>query len=99
MKFVAIPENEGRSFKFWQDGEIFDGLTVPQGLFRRLYIFRLDQKQQAYELADELKRRRVEAVITYSNQDYVLWASLQSYWWRLPEQERCQLLLTASHLC
>jgi hypothetical protein len=80
---LVINEQQGVIFKFWFENQLNDGLRLRNGLFRRVQMFDVAQRDQAYALAYALGQQGVQTIITRSSTRYTVWLDL-----KIPEQDK-----------
>jgi hypothetical protein len=78
MEPLVICEQLVSRFKFWQDGQIQDGVQHRNELFRSLRVETVAGRQRIYDLGWALSHEGVHTIITASKNHYTLWVSLRA---------------------
>ncbi|MEB3210736.1 MAG: hypothetical protein VKL39_05255 [Leptolyngbyaceae bacterium] len=72
-----IQEDKQPFFKFWFDGQIYDGFYYHNELFYRLQTLEAEFRPQLYHSACQLAHQE-PVIVTVSNDTCSLWVSFQS---------------------
>jgi|GEM_PF-4246639 len=67
-----------RTFKFWQNGKLRDGLCHNNELFFALRVFDSGRRIWVQEQACQLSQQGVPVIVTYEGDSYTLWVRLRS---------------------
>ena len=78
MEPLVICEKLATLFKFWSDGKVHTGMNYRNELFQPLRSAKSQGRQQIYDAGWALSEEGVQVVITVSDSQYTLWASLRS---------------------
>ncbi|MBD2256096.1 hypothetical protein [Pseudanabaena sp. FACHB-2040] len=77
MEPLVINEKLVSLFKFWFDGQIYDGMGCRNEIFSCLRVADHRKRQQIYDLGWALAEEGVQVVITVSDSKYTLWSNLR----------------------
>lgn len=76
-KFVRA--TQGRVFSFYQEGALFQGLTLETGFYQLVEFFRAENRHHGYTLGCDLVQKGIDTVITVDEDSaYRVWVSLGS---------------------
>ncbi|UZQ54955.1 hypothetical protein OOK60_02415 [Trichothermofontia sichuanensis B231] len=67
-----------RTFKFWQNGKLHDGLCHNNELFFALRVFDSDRRVWVQEQAAQLSQQGIPVIVTYEGNSYTIWVRLRS---------------------
>lgn len=65
-------------FNYWQEGHIREGLTLWGDLFRMVVEFEQTHYPEAIRVADDLRQRGRQSVVTISDSTLAVWVNLRS---------------------
>lgn len=69
-------------FNYWQDGHIREGLTLWGDLFRMVVEFEQVHYPEAIRVADDLRQRGRQSVVTIADDTLAVWVNLRSRYGR-----------------
>jgi hypothetical protein len=75
---AIIPARLVHEFKFWDGGNVHQGMRCGTNFYRCVASFPLNQPQQAYSLGTNLCEQHQQAALTKSKAGYTVWLSLRS---------------------
>lgn len=67
-----------RTFKFWQNGKLRDGLCHNNDLFFALRVFDSGRRIWVQEQACQLSQQGIPVIVTYEGDSYTIWVRLRS---------------------
>ncbi len=67
-----------RTFKFWQNGQLRDGLCHNNELFFALRVFDSGRRVWVQEQAYQLSQQGIPVIVTYEGDSYTIWVRLRS---------------------
>lgn len=65
------------TFKFWQDGQLHEGMSSGKDLYRFNAQFALQERQKAFQVATELAHKGLQVCVTCMRSEYKIWVSLR----------------------
>lgn len=75
--FPLLSESQISFFKFWFNGNVYDGLSYQGELFSRFHTFSLYQKPHVCRLGSNLAQEGIDVLVTLSENQYSLWTNLR----------------------
>lgn len=76
-KFVRA--TQGRVFSFYQEGALYQGLTLETGFYQLVEFFRAENRHHGYTLGCDLVQQGIDTVITVDDDSaYRVWVSVGS---------------------
>lgn len=65
------------TFKFWQDGQLHEGMSSGKDLYRFNAQFALQERQKAFQVATELAHKGLQVCVTCMRNEYKIWVGLR----------------------
>lgn len=75
---ILLSEKSICRFKFWQDGDIREGMRFQNNLYGLLRVLPIEQRWIAYDLTCTYTQRGIDVVLTCNDTYYYLWVNLRS---------------------
>ena len=75
---VIVHETLASLFNFYQEGQIYQGMSCQKRLYKLMSTHTIESRLQAYAVGCELSGRGNQVVITVSPKHYKVWVGLRS---------------------
>ena len=76
---VVLHETLTSAFSFYNEGQVYQGMSCQKRLYKLISTYTIKSRLQAYAMGCELSGHGNQVVITVSPEHYKVWVDLRSH--------------------